>query len=286
MSGPRRPVRKSGIARLLAVIRRLRGKRGCPWDREQTLESLKPYLVEECYELIDAIDSGDRERHKEELGDVLLQVALQAQIRHEKGDFSFDDVADQLAVKLIRRHPHVFGKVRVSGSREVLRNWEAIKAREKKATGGSILDGIPRHLPSLQKAQRIQSRASRVGFDWNHVKDVLAKIDEELAEARHAISRGHEKEIREEVGDLLFSVVNLSRFQKIHAEEALAGTVKKFIGRFREVERRVREEGRNLRDCSLAEMDAHWETIKQGEKPPGGRKRRGRAQGATSTRSS
>lgn len=277
MSRLRRPVRQSGIAHLLAVIRRLRGKHGCPWDREQTLKSLKPYLIEETYELIDAIDSGDRHRHQEELGDLLLQVVLQAQIRHEKGDFTFDEVADQLATKLIRRHPHVFGKVTVSGSSEVLRNWEAIKAGEKKDSGGSILDGIPRHLPSLQKAQRIQSRVSRVGFDWSHVKDVLAKIEEELAEVRQAITRGKKKEMQEEIGDLLFSVVNLGRFQKLHAEEALDGTVKKFIARFQEVERRVRKEGRSLRDCSLAEMEAHWAAIKQDKR----RRRAGRRKRAT-----
>ena len=266
MSRLRRQAGKAGITRLLAVISRLRGKHGCPWDREQTLTSLKPYLIEESYELIDAIDSGDRERHKEELGDLLLQVVLQAQIRREKGHFTFDDVADRLADKLVRRHPHVFGRVRVSGSGEVLRNWEAIKAAEKKGVGGSILDGIPRHLPGLQKAQRIQSRASRVGFDWKRVRDVLAKIDEELAETRKALRTGDETSIKGEIGDLLFAVVNLSRFRGISAEEALEGTMAKFIRRFREVERRLREERKNLRDCSLADMDAHWEAIKRGER--------------------
>jgi len=267
MSRPRRHAAgKSGIDRLLAVVRRLRGKHGCPWDRQQTLRSLKPYVIEEAYELLDAIDSNDRDRHQDELGDVLLQVVLQAQLRREKGDFSFDDVAGRLADKLIRRHPHVFGNVKVSGAGDVLRNWEAIKADEKTSGDRSILEGIPRHLPALQKAQRVQSRASRVGFDWSDVKDVLAKIDEELAETRRAIARGNTARIKEEVGDLLFAVVNLSRFRKIHAEEALDGTVGKFIRRFREVERRVRRAGKRMKDCSLAEMDAHWEAIKRGER--------------------
>jgi MazG family protein len=197
MSRPRRHAAgKSGIDRLLAVVRRLRGKHGCPWDRQQTLRSLKPYVIEEAYELLDAIDSNDRDRHQDELGDVLLQVVLQAQLRREKGDFSFDDVAGRLADKLIRRHPHVFGNVKVSGAGDVLRNWEAIKADEKTSGDRSILEGIPRHLPALQKAQRVQSRASRVGFDWSDVKDVLAKIDEELAETRRAIARGNRSEER------------------------------------------------------------------------------------------
>jgi len=257
---------KRGIDRLIEVVARLRGEGGCPWDREQTLESLKQYLIEESYEVLDAIDSGDVERHKEELGDVLLQIVLHSQIRREKGGFDFDAVADRITDKLINRHPHVFGDVKVSNSSEVVANWEVIKVKEKKDGKGSVLEGIPRHLPALQKAQRIQSRAARFGFDWSGIEDVLGKVDEELAEARQAISGGDKKKIEEEIGDLLFAVVNLCRFREIVAEHALESTISKFMKRFQEVERRVRKEGRELKDCSLADMDAHWEAIKREER--------------------
>lgn len=266
---------------MLDVVSRLRGEGGCPWDREQTLESLKQYLIEESYEVIDAIDSGDLDRHKEELGDVLLQVVLHAKIREEKGEFTFDDVADTLCDKLIRRHPHVFGDLKVSNSNEVLKNWEAIKAREKKCGRRSAVEGIPRHLPALQKAQRVQSLCSRVGFDWTEVSDVTAKVEEELAETRKAIDEGDTDKVREEIGDLLFAIVNLSRFQRVNAEEALGNTITKFIRRFQEVERRIHREGRELTDCSLAEMDAHWEDVKL-EEAKDGKKRTSNIQHSTS----
>lgn len=255
--------REHGMDRLLHVVDRLRGENGCPWDREQTLDTLKQYLIEECYEVIDALDSGSVDEHMEELGDVLLHIALHARIRKEEGSFSFNDVANGIADKLVRRHPHVFGDVRVSGSGQVLQNWEAIKVTEKKEP--SVLHGVPRHLPSLQKAQRVQSRVSRVGFDWAGAEDVLLKIDEELAETREAIAGGNSDEIMEEIGDLLFAVVNLSRFQKINAEEALHATVAKFTRRFKEVERRLRDEGRKVEDSSLDEMEAHWQSVKNAE---------------------
>lgn len=254
------------LARLLDIVARLRARGGCPWDREQTLRTLKPYLVEECYELLDAVDSGDVEKHKEELGDVLLQVVLHAQIRSEKNQFAFGDVARVLADKIVRRHPHVFGDVKVSTSGQVLRNWETIKAQERHHENRSLFDGIPRHLPALQKAQRITSRAARVGFDWTRLADVVAKVDEELAETKRAIRAGDPRKIREELGDLLFVIVNLSRFQKISAEEALEYTIKKFIRRFKGVERRVHARGRAMSDCSLAELDAHWDAVKRSEK--------------------
>jgi len=255
--------REHGMDRLLHVVDRLRGEDGCPWDREQTLHTLKQYLIEECYEVVDALDYGSVDEHREELGDVLLHVALQARIRQEEGEFSFNDVANAIADKLIRRHPHVFGDVQVAGSGEVLQNWEAIKVKEKKEP--SVLHGVPRHLPSLQKAQRVQSRVSRVGFDWPENEDVLAKIDEELAETRAAISGGDEKEIMEEIGDLLFAVVNLSRFQKVNAEEALRATVAKFTRRFKQVERRLRDEGKKVEESSLDEMETHWQAVKNDE---------------------
>lgn len=254
-----------GIDRLLDVVSKLRGEGGCPWDREQTLDSLKQYLIEESYEVLDAIDSGDPERHKEELGDVLLQIILHAQIRRERKEFDFDAIAHRISDKLVHRHPHVFGDVKVSTAKEVLANWEVIKTKEKKNGNGSILEGVPRHLPALQRAQRVQSRAARFGFDWSKIEDVIAKVDEELAETKEALSGGRSDEIKDEIGDLLFAVVNLCRFKDLVAEQALEGTIAKFTRRFQEVERRVKEEGRELKDCSLADLDTHWEAVKSEE---------------------
>ena len=248
-------------------MRRLRAEKGgCPWDREQTLGTLKAYLIEECYELIDAIDSGDAAKHKEELGDILLQVVFQTQIRAEQGEFTLDDVATVLAEKLIRRHPHVFADVKVTGSKDVLVKWEQIKAKEKKTGKRSVVEGVPRHLPALMKAHQVQSRAARVGFDWTRVHDVVAKLDEEVAEVKEALASGDRQHVAEEIGDLLFVVVNLSRFQKLQAEELLAGTVDKFIRRFQSIERRVHEQGKAMTDCSLDELDAHWNAVKREEK--------------------
>jgi tetrapyrrole methylase family protein/MazG family protein len=241
----------------------LRGKDGCPWDREQTLNSLKRYVIEEAYELLDAVDARDPASHREELGDVLLQVALHARIRQEEGVFDFNDVADAIADKLIRRHPHVFGDVKVADSAAVLRNWEAIKSGEKKGERRSILAGVPRHLPALQRAQRVQSRAARVGFDWPNVRGVLAKLREETAELRNALRRGNRRRISEEIGDLLFTIVNLSRFHHIEAEESLERTTAKFMRRFRAIEDQVHAAGRKLSDCSLAELDAYWDQAKK-----------------------
>ena len=256
---------KRGIDRLLDVVSKLRGEGGCPWDREQTLETLKQYLIEESYEVLDAIDSGSIERHKEELGDVLLQIVLHAQIRKEKKEFDFSDIAERIADKLIHRHPHVFGDVKVSSAKELLANWEVIKTKEKKEGRESILDGVPRHLPALQRAQRIQSRAARFGFDWARIEDVIAKVEEELVETKQAIAEGHADRIKEEMGDLLFAVVNLCRFREVVAEHALEYTILKFMKRFQGIERRVKEGGKELKDCSLAELDAHWEAVKAGQ---------------------
>jgi tetrapyrrole methylase family protein/MazG family protein len=264
MSPAAAPLPERGIDRLLHIVDRLRGEGGCPWDREQTLETLKPYLVEECYEVLDALDSGSLDDHAEELGDVLLQIAMHARIRSEESAFTFDDVAHRIADKLIHRHPHVFGDVEVVDSDEVLANWEQLKRVEKERD--SMLEGIPRHLPALQKAQRLQGRAARVGFDWDHVRDVLAKVDEELAETREAMQGNDPDHLEEELGDLLFAVVNLARFEKVNAEEALRKTCDKFIRRFSGVEARIAAAGRTLQECDLAEMDAHWNDIKREEK--------------------
>ncbi len=264
----------NAIDQLLEIMARMRAEGGCPWDREQTLESLKQYLVEECYEVIDAVDSGQAAKHKEELGDLLLQVVFQAQIRKEQGAFTFEDVARAIAEKLIRRHPHVFGDQVVSGSAEVLKNWEEIKGREKRAAQcaagqpgepRSIVEGVPRHLPALHKAQHVQQRVARVGFDWNEMRNVVAKVEEELAEVKAALARGDSLQVREEIGDLLFSVVNLSQFQGLNAEEALNLTVDKFIRRFQVLEQGLRAEGREVARCTPAELDACWNAAKAAE---------------------
>ncbi|MDZ4199494.1 MAG: nucleoside triphosphate pyrophosphohydrolase [Kiritimatiellia bacterium] len=262
---PKRP-----IDRLLWIMRRLRSETGCPWDRKQSLDSLKKYLIEECYETLDAIDSGNRSKLREELGDVLLQIVFQSQICSEEGAFHFDDVAAEISEKLVRRHPHVFGTVEVAGADEVLRNWDAIKREERADRPGSVVDGVPRHLPALLKADQVQTRAARAGFDWKDMAPVFAKLDEEIGELREAIEAGEPAAIREELGDVLFTVVNLSRFLSCNAEEALQFTTDKFIRRFREVEKKALEKDRRLSDCSLAELDALWDAVKIAESHDGG----------------
>ena len=251
------------IDRLLDIMRTLRSPQGCPWDREQTLTTLKQHLIEETYEVLDAIDSGDRQLLREELGDLLLQVVFQTQICAEDGDFDFQDVAAAIADKLVRRHPHVFGDVKADTADEVLRNWEQIKRTEKgDATPRSAVAGVPRHLPALHKAQQIQSRVARVGFDWRETKDVLAKIEEEIAEIKMAMAEESEARVRDEIGDLLFAVVNLTRFVGHEAEDVLNQTVAKFSRRFQFIEDRVHAAGKALTDCSLEELEDFWQQAK------------------------
>ncbi|MBO7653296.1 MAG: nucleoside triphosphate pyrophosphohydrolase [Kiritimatiellae bacterium] len=255
-----------GIDRLLEVMRRLRAPGGCPWDREQTYKTLKPCLLEETYELLEAMEGDNLTLHREELGDVLLQVVFQCQMRAEEGHFDFNEVADVLADKLIRRHPHVFGDVQVDGTGQVLRNWEAIKQKEKdKAPDRSAIDGVPAALPALLKAQRVQAKASRVGFDWKDASGAVSKIDEELAELKAAIAEGDKAHIEEEMGDLLFAAVNTCRFLGIDAESALGATTQKFSRRFRAVEKAVRDQGREMKTCTLEELDAIWDQVKAAE---------------------
>ena len=256
-----------GVVRLVEVMRHLRSPGGCPWDREQTVQTLKPCLLEETYELLEAMDGNDLALHVEELGDVLLQVVFQCAIREEEGLFSFNEVAAALADKLVRRHPHVFGDVSVNSSGEVLRNWEAIKQTEKgKKPDRSAIDGVPATLPALLKAQRVQSKAARVGFDWEVASGATEKIAEELSELREAVAEGDRTKMTDEMGDLLFSVVNYCRFIDVDAESALEGANKKFSRRFREVERRVREQGKTLKACTLAELDVIWDSVKVEER--------------------
>ena len=263
---------KSGIDRLHEIMTRLRDRQtGCPWDREQTLSSLKPCVLEEAYELLAAMDRPEDEaNHIEELGDVLLQVMFQAVMAEEEGRFTFDDVANGVSDKLVRRHPHVFGDVDAKDSAAVLRNWERIKQQEhRKEARHSALDGVPAALPALIKAQRTQEKAARVGFDWKDAEGPLEKISEELEElkaeiaARKSESPVDSDRVKEELGDLLFSVCNLARHLKVDSESALEGTTAKFARRFRAVEAAAKSSGRDLKDMTLAEMDEFWEAAKR-----------------------
>ncbi len=252
----------SSIDRLREIVSKLRAPDGCPWDREQTHATLKPHLLEECYELIDAIDDQDDEALVEELGDLLLQVVLHAQMADEEGRFHFDQVADRIADKLVRRHPHVFGQDKLSTSDAVLRQWDAIKRSEKKERT-SILDGVPRTLPALAKAQKVQIKAARAGFDWQEAQDVLAKIREEIAEIEAAQDPD---QVSEELGDLLFSLVNFARKRDLHAEDLLQTATEKFARRFRAIEALAAEKGLKLSTLSLQEMDRLWEQAKRAER--------------------
>ncbi len=253
----------SGVERLYDVMQRLRAPDGCPWDREQTLQTLRPCLLEETYELLHTIDQGTPEEHKEELGDVLLQVVFQSLIREEEGAFGFNDVAHAIADKLVRRHPHVFGDVKAATAEAVLKNWEGIKGEERKhKPTSSALDGVPQSLPALLKAQRTQEKASRVGFDWKDSCGALAKVEEELVEFKEAAAAQDTEAMHEEFGDLLFALVNTARFCHIDAESALRNAVDKFSTRFRGVEQKARERQRVLKECSLDELEGYWQEVK------------------------
>ncbi len=252
----------SPFTRLQWVLKALRAPDGCPWDREQTLASIQPCLQEECYELLSAMVGDDLDNHREELGDVLLQVLFQCDIREDAGDFTFDDVANALADKLIRRHPHVFGEVDAKDTEQVLRNWEQIKQSEHKQPKASALDGVPAALPALLKAQRTQHKAAKVGFDWKDAVGPEAKLEEELAELRAAIRAGDATAVEEEYGDVLFSLVNLARHLNVDAESALRAATEKFARRFRAVEARVKASGHAMKELSLAELDAVWDAVK------------------------
>ncbi len=250
------------VQRLVEVMRLLRSPQGCPWDHKQTLATLKDHLVEESHEVLDAIDSGDRAKLCEELGDLLLQVVFQAQICAEEKAFTLDDVATSIVEKLIRRHPHVFGTIQVSGADEVLKNWEQIKKSEKGDSPRSTLDGIPKSLPGLQKADLVQKRAARVGFDWDDARGALAKLTEEVGEVQEAAREGDAARVGEEIGDLLFAAVNVCRFYDQHPETVLQGTIGRFSARFRFIEDRVHALGKQMSDLPLAELDKIWDEAK------------------------
>ena len=257
----------SQFNRLTDIMGQLRSPSGCPWDREQNHQSLKPYLMEEAYEVLEAIDLNDDDEMKEELGDLLLQVVFHAQIASEEKRFTIEDVAGAIADKLIRRHPHVFGDVQADTPDEVIKNWETIKAGEKPGSRTSLLDGVPKHLPALFKARRLQEKAAKVGFEWDHIDEVAQKVHEETQELVEARQTGQTKHIREEFGDLLFSLVNLARFLDICPEEALTQTNRKFQTRFQYIETELTKIGRTPQEASLEEMDVLWEKAKKEIQP-------------------
>ncbi|MGB7728963.1 MAG: nucleoside triphosphate pyrophosphohydrolase [Candidatus Acidiferrum sp.] len=287
------PTRVGGeFQKLVGVMARLRAPGGCPWDREQTHATLRTYLIEEAYEVLDAMDSGDDLKFAEELGDLLLQVLFHAQIAQEDGRFTIADVVREIYQKMIRRHQHVFGNKKAKTAADVLRNWEKIKAQERKEVQGgkeskdrkteeleSVLDGVPRTLPALLEANQLTRKAARIGFDWENVEGILAKLAEETAELQAALgkrvnvgekpqgsgTRPGLQDIEGEVGDILFVAVNLARFLELDPEIALKKTSRKFSRRFREMERVARERGTTLAEVRREEMERLWEEAKRGE---------------------
>jgi tetrapyrrole methylase family protein/MazG family protein len=251
--------------KLVDIMTRLRSEDGCPWDHVQTSETLKPYLIEETYELVEAIDEKDPAKIKEELGDLLLQIVFHAQIAKDHGEFDINDVIEGISHKMVSRHPHVFGDARFETPEEVTKQWQDRKREEGKCKE-SALEGVPKELPSLLRAHRLQSRAAKVGFDWEKVEDVFGKLDEELKEFREALENKDQREIEDELGDIFFVLVNISRFVGVNAEEALRKTISKFISRFRYIEMKAADQGRQLSDIPLEEMDALWDEAKKGEK--------------------
>lgn len=250
-----------GVKDLEEIVRILRAPGGCPWDAEQTHESLRRNLLEESYEAVEAIDEGDPEHLQEELGDVLLQVVFHAGIEQDAGRSDLDRVADGVCKKLIYRHPHVFGDVHVSGTGEVLSNWEELKRKEKgQKSDTDALTAVARSLPALWRAEKVQKKAQKAGFDWPEVSGALDKLTEELSELKTAVAEG--SNIEEELGDLLFSAVNVSRFVQVDPEAALTKATDKFIDRFRKVEAQADAESRSMKEMSLAELDQLWERAK------------------------
>ncbi|OGU14640.1 MAG: nucleoside triphosphate pyrophosphohydrolase [Geobacteraceae bacterium GWC2_53_11] len=251
---------------LLDIMRKLRAPGGCPWDAEQTHESLTRYLLEETYEVIEAIDEQSPQHLKEELGDLLLQPVFHAAIAEEAGSFTMNDVINTLCDKLIRRHPHVFGDLEIKDSNAQVENWEKIKKLEHGNERPSALSGVPEHLPALLKAHKISEKASRVGFDWEHADQVFAKVMEELHEFEEAWAGGDPTRMEDEMGDLLFAIANLGRFLALNPEEALRKTISRFQKRFRFVEESLLKEGKAMQQASLEEMDLFWEQAKSAER--------------------
>ncbi len=271
------PTRPAGpaVERMVAVMKALRAPDGCPWDKEQDLRSLRPYLIEEAYEVLEEMDAvsagGPWHPLAEELGDLLFQIVFHSQLAMEKGEFGLADVADAIADKLTSRHPHVFGekKWRVDGPDQVLENWAKLKAKEReKKTGkaGSVLTGVPIDAPALLRAERLTEKASRVGFEWKQIKDVRAKLDEELKELDEAIAKGDRDELEHELGDVLFTVANLARWIKTPAEDALRAANHRFTARFQRVEQLLEQQGVPFGTATLEQMEELWQQAKREEK--------------------
>lgn len=248
--------------RLVSIMNRLRQPDGCPWDQEQTHRSLRQYLLEETYEVLETLDNEDFPELKEELGDLLLQVVFHAQLAKEEGVFTIEDVIEGINEKLIRRHPNVFGDAVINTAEEQTRNWELLKKKEGRS---SAIQGVPKELSALMRAWRIQQKAAQVGFDWDDIADVWAKVEEELSELKEAARSGNPDEIEDELGDVLFALVNLSRFLKLNPEDALRRTIQKFRTRFQEVEQELKSRGKSPEESNLKEMDEIWNLIKKNE---------------------
>jgi tetrapyrrole methylase family protein/MazG family protein len=261
MTGERRDKTFNG---LVSIVERLRSPQGCAWDREQTMESLRTYLIEEVYEVIEAIDQNDPEALREELGDLLFHILFLSYLAKEQKKFDIWDVIVRISEKMVSRHPHVFGEKKVSSSKEVAKSWSDLKEQEK-VHRRSILEGIPQHLPALLRAYRITEKASHVGFDWEKTNDIFEKLDEEIGELKDSLSQGNRTKIEDEVGDILFVLVNLARRTGNNPEEALRKTTRKFTRRFHHIERELETSNRNLKKTSLEEMDRLWEQAKGNE---------------------
>lgn len=255
---------KYGIDDLVQIIRLLRGEGGCPWDMQQTHQSIRNNVIEEAYEVADAVDTDDKAALCEELGDLLMQVVFHARMAEETGDFNLDQVADGVCQKLVHRHPHVFGTVKADTVGQVLDNWDAIKMEEKnQQTYTDTLLSVPHAFPGIMRAAKVQKRAAKVGFDWADSQGAWDKLHEEIDEVRAAEQSGNADAVAEEVGDLLFSVVNVTRFLKVDGEEAISKATDKFISRFDKMEQLAVSKGLNLKELTLEEMDALWDEIKQ-----------------------
>jgi tetrapyrrole methylase family protein / MazG family protein len=276
--------------RLVALQKRLRDPNGCPWDREQTHSTLRTYLIEEAYEVLDALETGEDSKFAEEMGDLLLQIVFHSQIATEEGRFTISDVIREIHEKMVRRHPHVFGTKRAKDAAEVLKNWEQIKARERREKSGkvekpgsedagaaSLLDGVPRGLPATLEGLQLTKKAARIGFDWHNAQGIFDKMREECAELQHVLDSNDERRIEEEVGDLLFAAVNLARFLRVDPEIALKNANAKFSRRFRAMEQLATQTGRPLEKVPREEMESFWEAAKRAEAEPTARAADGRS---------
>ena len=254
---------QNSLSKLIKITETLMGDDGCPWDKVQTRESLKPYLIEETYEVLEALDTNDPEKIKDELGDLLYQILFHSKISSLKGEFDFRDVIDNLSEKMVRRHPHVFKGEKLNTPDQVIGQWEEIKKKENnKANQKSILDSIPINLPSLIKAQKLQKKAAKEGFDWDQINDVFDKLDEEIKEFKEAVLKKTPADIQSEIGDIIFVITNIAKFYKVDAEEALRSTNNKFIKRFQYIEQKVDEKGKTIKDSPLEEMERYWQEAK------------------------